>query len=66
MDIHPRAKLGPAASAAPRCSLSRARASRALEELGAALEAKPELEEMAEKDELLAPLRDPEGWPLRG
>lgn len=38
----------------------------ALEELRAALEAKPEMKEMAEQDELLAPLRDLEGWPTTG
>jgi hypothetical protein len=38
----------------------------ALEELGAALAAKPGLLEMAENDELLAPLRELDGWPPSG
>ena len=36
---------------------------RALSELRAALQARPQLLEMAERDELLAPLRDREDWP---
>jgi hypothetical protein len=39
---------------------------RALEELRAALETKPEMIEMAQSDELLAPLRELDGWPERG
>jgi len=38
----------------------------ALEELRAALESKPAMIEMAESEELLAPLRDLDGWPGGG